>query len=452
MVEPSSRASAMISLLRVEQRARRPVALVALVVALTSLALSGVAAGDPPPSGPVTCDQAPPQGLTPAQAGDRYDLTRLWQAGHTGQGVRVALIEIGTAVNAGVLADYEQCIGVVPVPFHATQVDTGPLPPPSGESMSDAEMIVGLAPGIERLDEFYSSSGVTPLLTFLQQALDPANTGGRLTDIISISFNTCEKEYVDKYGSTKPTDDLLQWAAEHGVWVVKGAGDSGSSACAAKEDCTNQDTELAVDYPASSPWVTSLGGIMVDSSTADRVTDLGITWKDQAPRCGGTGGGVSTLFDAPDWQKTVPGNLANPKRIVPDVASLAGNPGYQLLKPEGGGATWVWAPTIGDSMTGPLHAAGFAAVRSALVSQGIAPPAPLNPELYRIANSARYTEVFRDVTHGDNDAHDVGCCSARQGYDQNTGLGQLQLTELALALGFRFPVPAPVVGTPAFTG
>jgi len=139
------------------------------------------------------CDDPNPAGLVPSQVGDRYDLRPLWDAHHTGQGVRVALIEVGTSVDASVLAQYQQCMHTGPVPFFPHQVAPGALPPPSNESMSDAEMIAGLAPGIERLDEFFSPCPTSQLpegmATLLQAALDPNNTGGQHADIVSISFN-----------------------------------------------------------------------------------------------------------------------------------------------------------------------------------------------------------------------------------------------------------------------
>jgi len=388
------------------------------------------------------CDDPNPAGLIPSQVGDRYDLGPLWDADHTGQGVRVALIEVGTSVDASVLAQYQQCIHTGPVPFFPHQVVPGTLPPPSNESMSDAEMIAGLAPGIARLDEFFSPGPTSQLpegmATLLQAALDPNNTGGQRADIVSISFNQCESDF----GFPAQTEAALAQAAAEGVWVFKGAGDSGSSACAGHGASCGGDKKPAVDYVAASPYVIGLGGIMVAS--ADPVHDLGVTWNSGMPQCGATGGGVSTVFPAPSWQQQVPGGLTNTHRMVPDVASLAGDPGYQLLRcspvdaadscePN---ATYQWGPTTGDSMTGPFYAAAMAALRSDLVANGIAPPTLLAPALYAIANNpVLYPLVFRDVVPpGNNDLYGVGCCTARPGYDLTTGLGQVDFANLASAL------------------
>ncbi len=84
----------------------------------------------------IPCDGPNPAGLVPSQVGDRYDLRPLWDANHTGQGVRVALIEVGTSIDATVLTRYQECIHTGPVPFFAHQVGLGPLPPPSGRPPS----------------------------------------------------------------------------------------------------------------------------------------------------------------------------------------------------------------------------------------------------------------------------------------------------------------------------
>lgn len=422
------------------------------IIGTTSLLVTGVSASEPPGSTSdatgsiptIPCPGPTPTGLVPSQVGTRYNLTPLWESGHTGQGVQVALIELGTSVDESYLTAYQQCLGQKPVPFFAHVVpaqDPAPTPPPpGGESMSDAEMIVGLAPGLDRVDEFYSADG-TALEPTLRAALDPANNGGRRPDLVSISFNQCESGFTKD--QLEQIDQLLHEAADAGVWVLKGAGDSGSSACAPHgfnqegTVCAAQPPQpLAVDFPASSPWVIALGGIKVPTGV-DPVAPAG---SDEAwtQDCGGTGGGLSQYFRAPPWQATVPPDVpGDAMRMVPDIAALAGNPGYWLFVPTGppDQQTWNWQPVNGDSMTGPFHAAAFAAVRSALLAQHVEPPKFLTPVLYELASdTATYGAVFQDVTQGNNKVFNDTCCDAGTGYDLTTGLGQLDFTQLAAAL------------------
>jgi subtilase family serine protease len=143
----------------------RRIVAIALVALLAATVGSAAAAGDDAVGGgaipSIPCPSPQSDALVPSQALARYGLEPLQDAGFTGQGVRVALVELGTSVDADYLTAYEQCLGQTPVPFFAhvvpAQDPVPPPPPPGGESMSDAEMIVGLAPGLERLTEFYSA-------------------------------------------------------------------------------------------------------------------------------------------------------------------------------------------------------------------------------------------------------------------------------------------------------
>jgi subtilase family serine protease len=446
----------------------------ALVVACSSS--TAVAAASPVDADAIPvipCTTAPPsniRALVPAEAGARSNLQPLWDAGFEGQGVRVAIVELGTAVDADHLAAYQQCLGQAPVPFFAHQVSQQdpppPTPPPSGESMLDAELIVALAPKLDRLTEFYNADPKPSFEDTLRAALSPEGNGGRRPDIVSISFTTCEdafgKDAIDRM------EVMLQEAAEAGTWVLKGAGDSGSSACAPhgtqpdSDECQAKPHEpLAVGYPASSRWAIAIGGVEVPAdvdpvapATQDEV------WNEP---CAGGGGGLSKFLAAPPWQATVP--VAQPgdaMRMVPDIAALAGSPGYWVFTPDGGTPpTWAWQGVEGDSTTGPLHAGAFAAVRGALAAAGIEPPALLDPVLYELARDpTTYAAVFQDVVQGDNEVFNTECCVATPGYDLTTGLGQLNfaaLTDALIARARVAPAPAPApaavpVVVPRFTG
>ena len=429
------------------------------VLMTTALALVYVGSGAGVADASTAC---PPAGSTdalfPAQAAARYDLTPLVERGFTGAGVRVAQIQIGASVDEPTLQQYAQCVGVGPVPLFQHVVGGGATPPPSTEAMMDAEIVAGLAPGIDRLDVFTVSQAgdfVTDLASTLAAALDPANTGGQRVDIISISYEMCEPQLpID----LAPVDTLLQQAAQSGVWVLKGAGDSGSSDCIPKGTCFAPEKYLAVSWPASSPWVTALGGTMLTAGM--QLTDTGVTWSDVAA-CFGTGGGVSTRYSAPSWQANVPGGLSQPMRMVPDAASLAGSPNFAILLPPPPD-TPTWFPIGGDSATGPFWSGAMAIVLSGLRAEGVTPPGYLNPVLYQLASDpATYARVFRDVTQGSNDLLQLGCCDAGTGYDLTTGLGEVDFAELAAALGLPPAVTpagppvipaAPVVLQPTFTG
>ncbi|GIG57105.1 serine protease [Longispora fulva] len=84
-------------------------------------------------------------------------------------------------------------------------------------------------------------------------------------------------------------------------------------------------------YPASSPWVTAVGGTTAGIGAGNKVvfqtgweTSVrglsGGVWKPMSPSfLMGAGGGSSQRFDKPTWQNAIPGT----KRQVPDIAALA---------------------------------------------------------------------------------------------------------------------------------
>src|SRR4029077_21285393 len=98
-------------------------------------------------------------------------------------------------------------------------------------------------------------------------------------------------------------ETMLQEAAEAGTWILKGAGDSGSSGCAPhgtepdSDECRAKPLEpLAVGQPASSPWVIAIGGVEVP----DHVDPVAPATDDEVwnEKCAGGGGGLSHFLAA----------------------------------------------------------------------------------------------------------------------------------------------------------
>ena len=117
-------------------------------------------------------------------------------------------------------------------------------------------------------------------------------------------------------------------------------------------------------------------------------------------------------------------------RGLPDIAALAGKPGYLNLTSSG-----TWFGNGGTSLASPLYAGAFASIRTKLHAMGITPPVVLNDALYSIAaNPTRYRRVFVDVKKGNNDIYHVNCCKAKKGFDLASGLGELHIDKMADAL------------------
>jgi kumamolisin len=147
-------------------------------------------------------------------------------------------------------------------------------------------------------------------------------------------------------------------------------------------------------------------------------------WNEIANDEGATGGGVSTVFALPAYQKSA-GVPKNPStsfvgRGVPDVSGDADpSTGYQVV---------VDGQNIivgGTSAVAPLWAGLIALLNQKLG----APVGLLQPKLYSFTEG-----TFRDITTGNNDDSGLGNYSAKTGWDACTGLGSPNGTALLDAL------------------
>jgi kumamolisin len=408
-------------------------------------------------------------GLFPRQLAAAYGVDSLWREGFKGQGRRVALLEGDVTVSQAPGSPYElasQCFG--PWPNVQIQVLGHPPPTSTTEATLDALNVASIAPRAS-IYMFESVGGVIGPAEIVQNlprliyaALDPANTGGKRVDTISISFGKCEASFAGH--PVGPVETALRRAAQLGVAVFAADGDEGSALSYTSGNgettClppgnpvdTQQYRESrcgkagapglspGIPYPASSPFVTGVGGTELyingnlpeaGSPGRGRITDEAV-WNEQAPsgfsgQCGwpflyfAGGGGASRLFtttEAP-WQTLI--GLSGAER-KPDISALAGSPQYLY-------------GTIGTSGAAPLMAGATAVLDGYLVAHRLPTTGPLNPLLYQIAAQPKlYRQVFHDITVGNNDLLGVGCCDAGEGYDEASGLGSLNFARLAHVL------------------
>jgi subtilase family serine protease len=173
--------------------------------------------------------------------------------------------------------------------------------------------------------------------------------------IISMSFGTGEATFSSDDTKTYlqgAFHKILQDATDAGFSLLSSAGDSGSA-----EINTDQSSMFSfpnASYPASDPLVTAVGGTAIETGwlwtpegIADDywacllankkscpknflksvVTDSTVesVWKEDWAIAAG-GGGISTVFSAPDYQTSLEGNVVSQlsgKRGIPDVSMNA---------------------------------------------------------------------------------------------------------------------------------
>ena len=244
--------------------------------------------------------------------------------------------------------------------------------------------------------------------------------------VISISWGYAENQTGQgldwSLDAIKAVNATFQEATAMGVTILVASGDDGSN-------CGIDDGKAHVEYPASDPYVTCVGGTRISNVSGSNFTET--TWSND----GVTGGGISDIFypphfPLPPWQYwvTIPGSVndGHIARGIPDIAGYA-DPGYELFED----GTKL-GPVPGTSLAAPLYAALVALINARIGTQ----LGWLNPQLYLLAReAATYAEVFRDIKDGlSNAAVGAPGYTAGPGWDACTGLGIVNSTSLLRTL------------------
>jgi kumamolisin len=377
------------------------------------------------------------RGFTPNEYLDAYGYTSLQQAGVLGQGERVALIELG-GFKASDLNTFAQCFGLNVPPINVT----GPsgLLPADGEATLDLEVLDAVAPDLKSVEVYETAPDTASIL---EAIMEPLQSAGFKPQVISISLGLCESQALKAtgMGGINAFESALKVVAATGISVVAASGDSGSAACMQGGSTSRTPIpELAVNFPSSSPWVTSVGGTNISLSPQNLITGQ-TAWNDGlvAPGYAG-GGGESKLFARPSWQTAA---FSGTGRAQPDVAMLADpSPGYDIYCTTTDCDSLGWLQFGGTSAATPLLAGGFALIDELLRQHGEQSLGLADPLLYRLgASPTENQQVFNDVTSGTNDIgpfiqqdqQPLGCCSAGPGYDDASGWGGVNLDALSQA-------------------
>jgi len=441
-----------------------PRSLHGLITGVVGLDTAPLASDAPPPSSgykgpdpgasPTGCAPGVGQsGFTPDEYLDAYQFTPLHQRGLLGQGERVALIEIDGFRRSDLTA-FASCFGLHTPPIR--QIPVGGVPGPlaaGGEATLDLEVLEAAAPDLKAVDVYETGANAADVLEALSQ---PLQSPGFRPQVISVSLGLCEGNTLETVGQAGISliETELKVASAAGVSVLGASGDMGSADCS---QAGAPVSTLAVNFPSSSPWVTSVGGTNIDLNAQNQIVNQAV-WNDAGVVPGNAGGGgVSELFGRPSWQNGV---IASPWRAQPDVAMLADvSPGYAVyctaaIDCQDRG----WLTFGGTSAATPLLAGGFALIDEQLRRQGHAALGLANPLLYRLGrNRASAAQVYYDVTNGSNDVgpfiqpnhQPLGCCTALSGYDQASGWGGVNIDALAqAALAAQPPLATPSLRVP----
>jgi subtilase family serine protease len=313
-----------------------------------------------------------------------------------------------------------------------------------GEETLDVEAVHGMAPGA-KIVYVGAPNNYQDLDAALNHVVDEG-----LAQIVTNSYGN-DTELLPR-GFIKPFEDTLIQAAVEGIGVYFSSGDNG--------DESSTEGYVTVDWPASSPWVTAVGGTSIGiSSSNTRALETG--WGTSSYACNattlvctrsawlyGAGGGVSKLFAEPDYQRGAGLNLTG--RGVPDVAALA-DPQTGLLVGQTqtfpDGAYYDEYRIGGTSLASPIFAGLMALVdQKAGHAHGFANPLIYaNPSAFYDVGSVKTAVARRnyvnsvDASNGTSDflrTFDDYSGSTSQhtgtGWDNVTGLGTPGVSFLTL--------------------
>jgi kumamolisin len=297
----------------------------------------------------------------------------------------------------------------------------------TGEVMMDVQIIAGLCPAAE-ISVYFATFDQKGWVDLLDRVIKDKPV------VLSVSWGSAEDSTDWSKAALTAINQRLNIAAALGITICVAAGDDGTG-----DELT--DGYAHVDFPSCSPFVLAVGGTMITEKAGkftEQVWREGHGWR-TSNGGGATGGGVSTVFDRPSWQKVKITSLnqklnrrkkARDGRVVPDIAAIAGPPWYDLVfrgRNTYGGGT---------SASAPVWAALIARINALL------PEAKrqryLTPLLYQKswAGSEMGRFVCQDITVGNNASKPkpgVGYYAV-DGFDAVAGWGTPIGTSLLFAL------------------
>ncbi len=382
------------------------------------------------PDGSTPVDQPQIHCYSPKQFAHAYQIDQVYAEGYTGKGQVIILANVlGSPTLQRDLDHFSDSFGLpkTAIQFiYPNGVVTNPLASPdqlqaAQEITLDTEWAHAIAPDativniISVVDETVPSQvgSMAGLFKGIQMASDQYPGA-----IVSISTGIGEPDITDDDIKTYVKGsfhEILMNAANAGLTVIAATGDTGSTNRSVIDGAFFDQPN--VGYPASDPFVTAVGGTMLEAGwkwtpkgnaddfwtcflkklgcvedflswepAEDSVREF--AWKEDWARSG-SGGGASRIFETPDFQKGLDPavrTLMKGHRGVPDTAlNAAQNGGVEVYTSFSGPS---WTVVSGASCAAP-ETAGIVALAGQLASAqsgryvGIG---YLNPILYSLGS------------------------------------------------------------------
>jgi subtilase family serine protease len=387
----------------------------------------------------------------PAQLSQAYNLTALHNAGITGKGRTIVIVDaFGSPTIQNDLHVFDQTFGLADPPAFTIRQDAGAVPPfdPNNSDMTgwadettlDVEWTHVFAPGAKILLEETPVSETEGVQGF-PEIVKAENyvINHHLGDVISQSFGATEQTFPNAQ-SILNLRSALKNADAHNVTVLASSGDDGATD--AQPNGTDLYTMPVNSWPSADPLVTSVGGTMLNLDANGNRLAPDVVWNDLDSVGGGAGGGgLSTVFPRPAFQNSVR-NVVGNHRGTPDISLSAAVDGAVILyfsfEPNN-----VGYHLVGGTSEASPEFAGIVAMADQVAHHDLG---NINSRLYLLSQFHSNLTGVVDVTQGNNTfgpftnsdgtTHTVVGFTAGPGYDLASGNGTVNAARFVPALAF----------------
>ena len=326
---------------------------------------------------------------------------------------------------------------------------------PDGEATLDIQTQIAVGRGAKQY--YITTAGWLYEASFLLLAMPSPP----LVNSMSWGWNEVDQCQISSCGNLTSIDYIkrvnIEYAklAARGITMISSSGDSGAYG-RTNENCdTSTGKPLRPVFPTSSPWVTSVGGTVVQNPILLNKSRARSELCKQTPcMIGGdqtachfnltgwtSGGGASNVFPTPAWQQDAKMSYLQSKarkppakymneggRFYPDVSLVAND---YLIYLDG-----EWNYLAGTSASSPAFSGMLSQWNAARFKRNQTQVGSVNALLYHLRRVCK--DCFIDIDHGSNDATEMSSCntgwySASKGtYDPVYGLGLPNMTAIMM--------------------
>jgi subtilase family serine protease len=363
-----------------------------------------------------------------------YNLNGLYNKGTTGKGTTIVLIDAyGSPTIDNDLVQFDNDAGLPNPSFSvihpvgnipAFDINNGDMYEWAGEATLDVEYSHAIAPGAKIVLLETPNDSVQTLAAAAKYAVSH-----RLGNVISQSFGIPEQFMGSALA--KAYDSIYRQAAADHITVMASTGDTGATGINFANGTYYN--HPVVQWPASDPYVTAVGGTSLNLSPTGSRNSPDVVWNDtynksannflygnDGPNPNAGGGGKSVVFGRPSYQNSVK-NVVGGSRGTPDISMSGACDGTVEVYASYYNGAQGWVPVCGTSEASPLFA-GIVALADQVAGHALG---FINPTIYKLA--AGHAKGIVLVKSGNNTVsiggQTVHGYSARNGYSLAAGVG-----------------------------